>query len=49
MRSRPWNVEPPDPEVVLIVAGGPLHALSMSRTSTRADAISRGAHTRRID
>ena len=29
----------PDPEVALIVAGGPTHAFSMSRTNTRADAI----------
>jgi flavodoxin len=34
----------PDPEVALIVAGGPTHAFSMSRESTRADAISKGAH-----
>ena len=34
----------PDPELGLIVAGGPTHAFSMSRTSTRTDAISRGAH-----
>jgi hypothetical protein len=27
----------------LIVAGGPTHAFSMSRTNTRADAINRGA------
>ena len=33
----------PDPDVVLIVAGGPTHAFSMSRESTRADAISKGA------
>lgn len=33
----------PDPEVALIVAGGPTHAFSMSRTNTRADAINRGA------
>ncbi|HEX6760519.1 MAG TPA: flavodoxin domain-containing protein [Propionibacteriaceae bacterium] len=33
----------PDPEVSLIVAGGPTHAFSMSRESTRADAINRGA------
>jgi flavodoxin len=32
-----------DPDVVLIVAGGPTHAFSMSRESTRADAISKGA------
>lgn len=33
----------PGPEVGLIVAGGPTHAFSMSRTSTRADALQRGA------
>jgi flavodoxin len=33
----------PDSEVALIVAGGPTHAFSMSRESTRADAISKGA------
>jgi len=34
----------PDPDFALIVAGGPTHAFSMSRTSTRTDAITRGAH-----
>jgi len=33
----------PDPELMLIVAGGPTHAFSMSREDTRADAISKGA------
>jgi hypothetical protein len=33
----------PDPQVALIVAGGPTHAFSMSRTNTRADAMKRGA------
>ncbi|GAA2096690.1 flavodoxin family protein [Microlunatus panaciterrae] len=33
----------PGPDVGLIVAGGPTHAFSMSRASTRADAITRGA------
>ncbi len=33
----------PDSDVALIVAGGPTHAFSMSRTNTRADAINRGA------
>jgi hypothetical protein len=33
----------PGPEVRLIVAGGPTHAFSMSRTTTRKDAIHRGA------
>ena len=33
----------PDPDVALIVAGGPTHAFSMSRENTRADAINRGA------
>ena len=34
----------PDPDLALIVAGGPTHAFSMSRTNTRADAIKQGAH-----
>jgi Flavodoxin len=34
----------PDPELELIVVGGPTHAFSMSRTRTRADAISQGGH-----
>jgi hypothetical protein len=33
----------PGPEVDLLIAGGPTHAFSMTRTNTRADAISRGA------
>jgi flavodoxin len=33
----------PDPDVAQIVAGGPTRAFSMSRESTRADAITRGA------
>ncbi len=33
----------PEPDVGLIVAGGPTHAFSMSRTNTRADAVNRGA------
>lgn len=33
----------PGPDVDLIVAGGPTHAFSMSRESTRADALHRGA------
>jgi flavodoxin len=33
----------PDSEVALVVAGGPTHVFSMSRTNTRADAINRGA------
>jgi flavodoxin len=33
----------PDPDVALIIAGGPTHAFSMSRASTRTDAIKRGA------
>jgi hypothetical protein len=33
----------PDPEVALVVAGGPTHLFSMSRTNTRAEAINRGA------
>src|ERR671912_602557 len=33
----------PEPDVGLIVAGGPTHAFSMSRTNTRAGAVNRGA------
>jgi hypothetical protein len=33
----------PDADVDLVVAGGPTHAFSMTRASTRADAIDRGA------
>lgn len=33
----------PDLDVDLVVAGGPTHAFSMSRVSTRGDAIDRGA------
>ena len=33
----------PEPDVGLIVAGGPTHAFSMSRSNTRADAVNRGA------
>jgi len=33
----------PGPDVDLIVAGGPTHAFSMSRPSTRQDAVRRGA------
>jgi flavodoxin len=33
----------PNPDVALIVVGGPTHVFSMSRTSTRVDAINRGA------
>jgi hypothetical protein len=33
----------PEPDVELIVAGGPTHAFSMSRSNTRADAVNRGA------
>ena len=33
----------PDADVDLVVAGGPTHAFSMSRPTTRADAIDRGA------
>jgi hypothetical protein len=33
----------PGPDVVHVVAGGPTHGFSMSRSSTRADAINRGA------
>src|SRR4051794_41362412 len=33
----------PGPAVALIDAGGPTHAFSMSRASTRAEAVSRGA------
>lgn len=38
----------PGPEIDLIVVGGPTHAFSMSRDSTRAEALNRGAgHGRR--
>ena len=33
----------PGPEVGLIVAGGPTHAFSMSRATTRSDAVNQGA------
>jgi len=33
----------PDPEIALIMTGGPTHAFSISRTNTRADAIKSGA------
>ena len=33
----------PDPGVALVVAGGPTHAFSMTRESTRADARKQGA------
>src|SRR4051794_16875341 len=32
-----------DEEVVLVVAGGPTHAFSMSRAKTRAEAVAQGA------
>lgn len=38
--SRP---APPDDDVALLVAGGPTHAFSMTRRSTRTDARTRGA------
>lgn len=34
----------PDPDVALLVAGAPTHAFSMSRETTRGDAINKGAH-----
>ena len=42
---------PTDPsgDVDLIVAGGPTHAFSMSRTSTRTDAVAQGAVHGRVD
>ena len=33
----------PGPDVAMVVAGGPTHALSMTRARSRADAIQRGA------
>lgn len=33
----------PDPDTDLVVAGGPTHAFSMTRASTRADAVKQGA------
>jgi Flavodoxin domain len=35
--------EEPGSEVALVVAGGPTHAFSMTRPSTRADAVTKGA------
>ena len=35
--------ERPDADVGLVVAGGPTHAFSMTRASTRADAVRQGA------
>lgn len=41
---------PRDPvDVALIVAGGPTHAFSMSRTATRVDAVSQGATVGKVD
>ena len=41
---RPVAAAPPepDPEYQLVVVGGPTHAFSMSRPSTRADAVRQG-------
>lgn len=39
---------PPD-DVDVIVAGGPTHAFSMSRTGTRTDAIAQGASHGKVD
>jgi hypothetical protein len=39
----------PSDEIDLIVAGGPTHAFSMSRTGTRTDAIARGAAHGKVD
>jgi hypothetical protein len=38
----------PGPDVDLVVAGGPTHAFSMSRESTREDAARQGGRTRAI-
>ncbi len=37
------DAPPPGPGVDLVVVGGPTHAFSMSRASTRADAVKQGA------
>ncbi|WP_332645178.1 hypothetical protein [Aeromicrobium sp.] len=39
----------PAEDIGLIVAGGPTHAFSMSRTQTRTDAISKGASEGMVD
>ena len=39
----------PADDVGLIVAGGPTHAFSMSRTQTRTDAIAKGASEGKVD
>lgn len=39
----------PSDDVDVIVAGGPTHAFSMSRTSTRTDAIAKGAAHGTVD
>jgi hypothetical protein len=38
------NTPPPDGDISLVVAGGPTHVFSMSRTRTREDAVKNGAH-----
>lgn len=45
------NDTPADPASShdLIVAGGPTHAFSMSRTATRTDAVSQGAEGGKVD
>ncbi len=40
---RPVTSARPEQRVDLIVAGGPTHAFSLSRSSTRADAVTQGA------
>lgn len=39
----------PAEDIDLIVAGGPTHAFSMSRTQTRTDAIAKGASEGKVD
>ena len=39
----------PTDDVGLIVAGGPTHAFSMSRTQTRTDAVAKGASEGKVD
>jgi len=38
------STPPPDGDISLVVAGGPTHAFSMSRTRTREDAVKKGGH-----
>jgi hypothetical protein len=45
-RSAPTGLSP---DLDLLVVGGPTHGFSMSRSSTRADAVGRGAPQQRAD